>query len=318
MGSFSKLKNILEEEDNFVLVGHVDPDGDAIGSVVALGSVLRANGKNVTLVINDDVPKIFDFLVQEKKIDGFLPKGYGTIVLLDNGDSYRTGFRNDVLLAKKNGIRTVNIDHHPKNDLWRMVNINYVNEQASSTCEILYDIFISLNFVIDAEIATALLAGIFYDTGGFQHQNTTQKVLDIAGELLRHGAKLKKISNKLVSDRSVSLFKLWGLALDRLMINQALGLSISVLTRQDLKETGANEDEISGLVGLLSTTQETKAAMLLYESNDGKIKGSLRTESDKINLTKLAAALGGGGHRKAAGFRFDGKIERTEKGWKIK
>lgn len=317
MSSFLRLKDVLEEKESLVLVCHVDPDGDAIGSLCALGWVLEAKGKKVSLVSKDQIPEVFDFIDGVPKITSIWTEKCDAIILLDNGDFRRTGFSKEILEAKKSGVSIINIDHHPKNDIWRIANINLAETKSSSTSEIIYELLIRLDFPITPSIATSLLAGIFYDTGGFQHQNTTRRVLDIAGELLRKGAKLKKISERLVSLRSIQLFKLWGIALNRMTVHPEYKISISFLTHNDLIETGASEDEISGLVNLLNTAVESRGALLLYESQDGKIKGSLRTEKDDVDMSKLATILGGGGHKKAAGFSLTGKMIENETGWKI-
>jgi phosphoesterase RecJ-like protein len=317
MGSFSKLKDVLEEKESFVLVCHIDPDGDAIGSLCAMGEVLEANQKRATLVSKDNIPEIFDFIDGVCKISSEWPSKYDAIILLDNGDFRRTGFQKEILEAKQSGIPIINIDHHPKNDIWRISNINMANIEASSTSEIIFELLERLSWKITPTVATSLLAGIFYDTGGFQHQNTSKRVLDITGELLRRGGKLKKISERLISSRSISLFKLWGIALNRLNIHPNYKISISFLTRADLAETGSKEEEISGLVNLLNTAVESRGALLLYESQDGKIKGSLRTEKEDVDMSKLATILGGGGHKKAAGFSFNGKIVKNKKGCEI-
>lgn len=317
MGSFSKLKDVLEEKESFVLVCHVDPDGDAIGSLCAMGEVLEANQKKVILVSKDNIPEVFDFIDGVCKISSDWPSEYDAIILLDNGDFRRTGFQKEILEAKQAAIPVINIDHHPKNDIWRIANINMANVEASSTSEIIFELIDRLGWEVTSTVATSLLAGIFYDTGGFQHQNTSKRVLDITGELLRKGGKLKKISEKLISSKSISLFKLWGVALNRLTIHPDYKISISFLTQNDLVETGANEDEISGLVNLLNTVVESRGALLLYESQDGKIKGSLRTEKEDVDMSKLAALLGGGGHKKAAGFSLTGKIVKNKNGWEV-
>lgn len=315
--NLEKLKKIFDESGRFVLVCHQDPDGDAIGSLSALAQALEANGKEVVRVCKDPVPDLFSFLLERATVSTVWPENFDVIVLLDNGDFRRTGFQAEILAAKKAGIPVVNIDHHPKNDLWRVAKVNCADPAVSSTCEIVYDILTDFKHDITNSIATALLAGIFYDTGSFQHKNTTTKVLEITGELLRKGAKLKTISNRLVSARSFALFKLWGIALDRLTVNEKYKISYSVLTQNDLAETAASEEEIFGLVNLLNTNSSGDATLLLYETADGKIKGSLRTEKDNLNLTKLASLFCGGGHRKAAGFSLTGKIKAVGKGWEV-
>jgi len=314
------------------LVCHVDPDGDAIGSLSAMAEILESLGKKVYRVCKNTVPTVFSFLIETDLVQNDWPtdlpvidsevaqtRGAGgwAIILLDNGDFRRTGFPDEITKARNSAIPIINIDHHPKNDLWRIAKINCVDDTASSTGEMLYRIFAEFEWTITNSIATALLAGVFYDTGSFQHQNTTPKVLEMTGDLLRHGAKLKLITQKMVNDRSISLFKLWGIALSRLTVNDKYNISYSIITRNDLIQTEATEVEILGLVNLLNTNAESRLTLLLYESENGKIKGSLRTENNDLNMSKFAASLNGGGHKKAAGFSIQGLIKHDGKNWKI-
>ena len=317
MGAFLKLKQILEEKHSFALVCHVEPDGDAIGSILALGEALERRGKTVHFISKDLAPGILHYLKGGEKISHTLPEDQEVTILLDNGDFRRTGFMDELTEMKKKGMTIVNIDHHPKNDLWKFVSVNYVDPAASSTSEILYRIFTGCDFEITPSAATALLTGIFYDTGGFQHSNTTDEVLNIASDLMKKGAKLRKISENIANSRPISLFKLWGIALSRLSFREEWGLSVSVITQEDILSAGATEEDVSGLIGLLNSTPESKAALLLYETKDAKIKGSLRTDRDDVDVSKLAALFGGGGHKKASGFSVNGRIEVNGSEWKI-
>lgn len=319
MGSFNKLKKLLEEKGRFLLVCHVEPDGDAVGSMLAMAENLEARGKKVELICHDRLPAIFSYLAGIEKVKTEIEYiDFDAIILLDCGDFKRTGLVKDITELKKQGIPIVNIDHHPKNDLWKIVDINYANDSASSASELVYNILVGLNYSINPSVATALLTGIFYDTGGFRHPNTTQQVLDIAADLLKRGAKLRKISDNIANSKSVSVFRLWGIALSRLRFNSALKMSISALTQADLEGCGASEDDISGLVNLLGSAPESRAALLLYETKDAKIKGSLRSDRDDIDLAKLAQALGGGGHKKASGFTISGQIMIDGDDWKVR
>jgi phosphoesterase RecJ-like protein len=318
VGSYSKLQKLVNSQDKFVLICHVEPDGDSIGSMLALGEGLSGFGKEVSYVCKDVVPPTFNFLVEGANIqDGLVLDGDAAIILLDNGDMRRTGFVEELQIAKADGVVIVNLDHHTKNDLWRFVSINYADETASSTCEIVYRLFLGFGWQITPRIATLLLSGLYNDTGGFRHPNTSDAVLILASELLKKGGKLKRIAENIENSKSVALFKLWGIALDRLRLNEKLGLSYSLITQADILRAGATEDDISGLVNLLNSAPESKAALLLYESETGKIKGSLRTERDDIDLAELARYLGGGGHKKAAGFSLDGRIEKVDGEWRV-
>lgn len=317
MGAFSKLKKIIEENDKFLLIGHEEPDGDCLGSLLAFKEFLINLGKNVAAICKDPIPEVFRFLPgQETIASDYLAGDYEAIILLDNGDLKRTGFY-ERLNSKALNVPIVNIDHHTKNDIWRYANVNLANENASSTAELIFDIITGLRGEITPSIATALLCGIYYDTGSFKHQNTSGKVLGIASVLLSYGAKLKLISKNVLLARSVPMLKLWGIALNRLIMNKKYRINIAIILQEDIKRANASEDDVSGLVNLMNTVPEAKASLLLYEGSDGKIKGSLRTEKNNMDVSKLAKILGGGGHKKAAGFSFEGRIVKNENGWEI-
>lgn len=314
MGSFSKLKSILEERDSFLLIGHEKPDGDCIGSMIALSLALKSMSKKVDMVCSDEIPEIFSFLEETKEFKkDFLIGEYEVLILVDNGDLRRTGFIERMLKLPKKTV-LINIDHHIKNDIWKLANINYADENASSTATLIFDILTGLKVKITPKIATALLLGIYNDTGGFQHSNTSEKVLEVVSSLMSAGANLDLISKNVYHARSTSSLKLWGVALDRMVFDKNSGLVISTITRKDIKEAGATEDEVSGLVNLMSIITEVKAALLLYECENGKLRGSLRTEKNGIDVSALAKLFGGGGHKKAAGFTIEGKLEMNKAG----
>lgn len=318
MGSFNKLKKLIASTDKFLLIGHEHPDGDCIGSMVALKEALIDMKKEVDLALKDPVPTPFLFLVTENNIkQDFLVGDYETIILLDNGDLKRTGFYSRLMDLKKSKQKIINIDHHQKNDIWKLADINYINEDASSTSEIVFDLFYGLDVEITAKIATAILTGIFTDTGGFQHSNTSSRVFQVISELMKKGGSLKKIESNVNNSRNASMLKLWGIALERLNFNRKYRILTSVLTKDDIKNSEASEDEVMGLVNLMNSVPEARATLLIYETSSGKIKGSLRTEKDDLNMADLARYLGGGGHKKAAGFALDGKITKVGSGWRI-
>lgn len=318
MKKFSELKKVLEGKASFLLIAHEEPDGDAIGATLALGKFLRSYGKVVVMVSRDEISPYFSFLDNSQQIKSdFLSGDYEVIILIDNGDLKRTGFADRINKSKKLGKYIVNIDHHLQNDIWKVADLNLAFPNYSSSCEIVYEILIEYNFNIDSITATNLLAGIYYDTGGFQHSNTTKKVLQIVSELLKKGARLKKISKNVSQAKSISMLKLWGIALNRIQVARDYDLAYTVLTKEDITTAGAVEDEVSGLVNLINSTAEAEASLLMYESGDGIIKGSLRTESDFVDVSVLAKILGGGGHKKASGFSLKGKIVKNRGGWCI-
>lgn len=314
MGSFSKLKSILEEKDSFLLIGHEKPDGDCIGSMIALSEALKSRNKTVEMVCSDEIPEIFSFLGETKDFKGdFLVGEYEVVILVDNGDLRRTGFFERISNLPQKTV-LINIDHHIKNDIWKLANINYADDRASSTATLIYEILVGIEIKISPKIATALLLGVYNDTGGFQHSNTSEKVLEVVSNLMSAGANLDLISKNIYHARSTSSLKLWGIALSRMVFDKNSGLIVSTITQDDIAEAEATEDEVSGLVNLMSAITEAKAALLLYECENGKLRGSLRTEKNGIDVSVLAKLFGGGGHKKAAGFTIEGKLIKNAKG----
>lgn len=318
MGSFSKLKKIIEGNNKFLLIGHESPDGDCLGSLLAFGEFLKSMGKEVRIACRDKVPEVFLFLPEIESVKrDFLMGSFEAIFLLDNGDFKRTGFSDRLRELNKKKVPIVNIDHHQKNDLWKIVNVNHVNSEASSTSELIYDIIVGMKCEITPKMATLLLCGIYTDTGGFQHVNTKERVYEITSSLLGKGAKLREISRSLSNSKTSSMLRLWGIALSRLKIDKESGVVTCVIRQEDLKKTDTTEDDVSGLVNLINTIPESKVALLLYEGPDGRIKGSLRTEKDGVDVSKMAKEYGGGGHKRAAGFNIEGRIVEEENEWRI-
>jgi phosphoesterase RecJ-like protein len=316
--TFEKLREIVLGYNKFLLIGHEKPDGDAVGALVALGMYLGNEGKEYRLVSKDNIADLFGYLTDGIKIESdFLAGDYEVIILLDNGDLKRTGFKERILASKKKGVVIINIDHHPQNDIWKIADLNFADPSTPSTCFFLYQYLKKTAAEINRAQATALLSGIYYDTGGFLHQNTSDEVLSATSELLRLGANLKVISKSVTLTRSANMLKLWGVALSKAEIKQNWGVIVSVLTQEEIRSSGADEEEISGLVNLLCSASEARAAILMYETEDDKIKGSIRTEDDSFDASRLAEALGGGGHKKAAGFLIEGKIEKLNNSYRI-
>ncbi len=316
---FKDFSKAIEGKSKFLLIGHEQPDGDAIGALLSLYEFLREKKKKPTMVVSGNIPEIFSFLPNIEKIgNDFLLGDYEVIILVDNGDLKRTGFLQRITQAKNSKIPIINIDHHPGNDVWKKASINIADPKASSTCEIIYNLFSHIKYPLSPSVATSLLLGIYGDTGGFQHSNTSKNVMLIASELLKSGAKLKKITSSVSQSRSVKMLKLWGIAINNIMEYKKSGLIVSIISKEDIRKVGATEEEISGLVNLLNTAAESKASLLIYETFDGKIRGSLRTDRSDVDVAKFAKILGGGGHKKASGFSFEGKLRKTKLGWRIK
>lgn len=308
----------ISHYQKILLIIHENPDGDTLAAASALYQVFKKLNKKPALVCKDSVPRPFLFLPEVDQIHHDLLFGdFEIILVIDCGDLRRTGFDERLRSFAKNKKILINIDHHPKNDLHKISTINLVDYRASSTSEIIWQLILAMDYPIDKNIATALLTGLYTDTGGFKHSNTTPKTLEIAGELLKYGARIRLITKNVSLNKSIPAMKLWGVALLRLRRNDALKIVSSVITRQDLDHFDATYDDLAGVVNLINTIPDSQAAILFFETPDEKIRASIRTEADNVDVSRLAAIFGGGGHKKASGFTIDGHFKIDGNNWEI-
>lgn len=313
----SRLKKWLDESREILILVHENPDGDTLSSSFALSLALKSLGKNVKVAGKDPIPEVFSFLPGALTYQrDFLLGDAELVVIIDCGDLRRTGFPDRLKEFIHQGKKVVNIDHHPKNDLRKIAPLNLINESVSAAGEIIWQVIESLGVEIDKEIATCLLTSLFTDTGGFRHSNTRPETLKLASKLLLLGGRLGKISDHISLNKSIASLRLQGKALSRLK-KDSLGVVSSVITLADLKECGASPEDLNGVANLMASIPESKTAILFSEVNGGKIKGSLRTEKEGVDVSRLSRLLGGGGHPKAAGFTLDGFIRANGEGWEI-
>lgn len=298
-----------------VLIGtHEHPDGDALGSALALYHVLCRQGQTVTIYIPDSPPESFAFLPGIDNITTVKPSAadFHALVLLDYTQLYRTGLEQEF----RQHPLTICIDHHYDNP--GQGKHNLVIGQAAATAQILYELFQSVQAPLTADAATCLLTGIFTDTGSFMHDSTTPAILKIAADLMQKGARLSHIAHETYQKKELPALRIWGRALSRILLSEQTGAAVSLLTYDDFKECAATLDDLSGVVSLLNTLPQTKFALLLCEYTPGRIKGSLRSEPHKgMDVSRLAKRLGGGGHKLAAGFEVLGHIVKHEGKWRI-
>lgn len=313
-----KFANWLRSSERVLLLAHERADGDAIASVLAFQLGLAAIGKRADVVSRDPIAPLFHFLPGVKGFQrDFLIGDYDLIITFDCGDLRRTGFDDRLRVFAKIARRLVNIDHHPKNDLQRLANINLVDYEAAATTQVVYQIFRRFAWPIPPAIATCLLCGLYNDTGGFKHRNTSPAVLDIASDLLGRGARLKDIIRHYANPRSIPTLRLWGIALDRLRCHAHLGIVASIITQEDLRHCQARQEDVAGVVNLFKGIPDMKIAILFAEQPNGSIRASLRTDVQGVDVSRLAALFGGGGLKKASGFSIPGRLIHDERNWHI-
>lgn len=294
----------LSASDQVVVACHVNPDGDALGSMIGLGRFLQRQGKKVWMSWGNprvQVPPQYIFMPGADEVlqPSDLPEEVETFVAIDCGDKERLG----VLKPRFDGARTsINIDHHISNDGFGDINI--VNPVAASSSELAYELITRMGGVPDTDEATVLYTGIVTDTGRFQFANTTPQTLRTAAELREIGVDHAFIATQVYESTSFEYLHALGLVLFRAQLEDGL-----VWSRLDQKDLGGLDlDETEHFIDALRTVRESYLAVLLKELGPGVYKGSMRSRGD-VDVAAIAKALGGGGHARAAGFEMKGSPE---------
>jgi len=308
----------IREASNILLATHSRPDPDALASLCALAELLEISNKKFFAYCLDLPPKYTYFLPQIEKISNdksqFNFDDFDLIIALDCGSLSRTNLETEIKNRKKTQF-VIEFDHHPKMEIYSDLAIK--DEKKSSTTEVLFHFFKFNKIKISKNIATCLLTGLLGDTGNFLYSSASNQTMQIAAEMLKHGARMTQINKSIMRNKSLTGMKIWGQALNNLEINPKYNLAFSVLTYEDVKRKDFTEDEFEGIAGFLSNLYGINALLFLQEEEPSIIRGSFRSVNDNIDIAKLAAFLGGGGHPKAAGFKIEGRIVKTDKSWKI-
>lgn len=313
---FRQIKDLIEKATNIAIISHKNPDGDTIGANLALTHALRSVGKNAISFAKDPAPAATGFLPGVSNIRSELnPSEFDLFIALDCGAAYMMRYEIEhPELLDRSQTTLINIDHHPSNE--HFGNVNVVDPEASATSALIYFLIESLGILINRDIATCLMNGLYSDTGSFKHSNTDPITLKIASNLVARGADFRTIVKKQFHHNRINQLRLWGRVLSRTRINEK-GATVSAVMEKDFEELGATPEDLSGVIDYINSVPGSKFCILLAEDQKGNIKGSFRTQDDMIDLSKIAGLFGGGGHKKAAGFTIPGKIEQ-EVVWKIR
>ncbi len=297
---FAEFIALIGSSHSILQVSHVNPDADTLGSSLALRQALTRLGKQVTTVCADPPVENYRFLPGIQYIEkAFEPRLYDLIITIDCADLTKmTGFYKEHE-AFFTTTPLINIDHHPSNS--RFGTVAMVAPKAASVGEIMVHVLDAIKAPIDRDMATCLLAALYYDTGSFQHSNTTSDVMHIASRLKRYGANHENIAYYLFQKKSFPLLALWGLALQKLKVDKDRGIAWVFVSEEDLARTGTGSKELEGLIALIHGIPEVKMTIILSERGNAVVKGSIRT-SNGTDAAYYAGLFGGGGHHKAAGF----------------
>jgi phosphoesterase RecJ-like protein len=298
----------IEKANRVLVIAHVDPDGDAIGSLTAMGQALQQLGKRVTLVCDDGVPQRFHFLPLAAEVRRAPNAGtiYDLVIAVDCADESRMGWAYDVLPEPKPSL--ANIDHHVTNT--RFGAFNVIDPDASSTAEILHRFLAEIGVTIAPGIAASLLTGIVTDTIGFRTSNVTAATLRAAADLVDAGGDIAAISLQALHQRPLATVKMWGIGLSRMKMED--GLLWTSISREEMGSAGIEgTPSSSGLVNFLADVDTAVMGVVLSEMPDGTVRVTMRSRSP-YNVAEVAVRFGGGGHALAAGCTLDGPLERAE------
>jgi len=287
--------HLLQGARHLFAAAHIDPDGDAIGSLLGFAATLRHLGKKVTVALADPVPWRFEDLVGASDVQAEGPTSqHDVLVSLDASELSRLGavLTPDVI----GGRPLLMIDHHVTNS--RFGTVNVLDPTAAATAEIVYFLSLALGVVPDQPTATALLTGIVTDTLGFRTTSTTPRTLEVAQALMHSGADLATIAQRAFNSQSFASLQLAAEALAAMQMDD--GILWAELPQTTLRRLGIGPGEHAGIVSLLNSVKEARIAVIFREKADGRIDVSMRSKPG-ISLAPVAAALGGGGHPQAAG-----------------
>jgi phosphoesterase RecJ-like protein len=300
----------LRSNDRFIVTTHENPDGDALGSLLATTFALRELGKDADMYLFGEVPipNEYEFMDFAGIVRGPNPNSSDRVVVaLDCANERRLG-PESALLDKAQLV--VDIDHHHDNT--RFGKVNLIVGHASSTGEILADVFRELGVSLTPEIAEALYIAVVTDTGRFQYANTTAKALRLAAELVEAGADVHRVFQGVYENVAFAKLKLVARALENAEVFEGGRVVVSHLEREDFEHAGAEEPYSEGIIDYLRAVEGTELAALIREpptANGPTHRISLRTTEADLDVSAIARKSGGGGHRQAAGFSSEASIE---------
>ncbi|WP_040393601.1 DHH family phosphoesterase [Effusibacillus pohliae] len=307
MRMMQEAADFLRRHDDFLLLTHVQPDGDALGSTLGFAHLLHMLGKRFTVAVEEPVPDRFRFLplADAVRLAAEIPRPFASVVALDCGDLKRLGSC-AALVAEDACL--LNIDHHKTNDQFGQINL--VDADAAATSQIVYNLARFMNVAIDRKMATCLYTGLLTDTGGFRYSNTTVEVHHMAADLLAHGVAPYDVAERALETLTWSQVQLIREGLAGLKRDDSGQIAWIAVNREQLARAGATDQDTEGLVAYARNIQGVEVGILFREQADGTIKVSLRSKR-RVDVGEIALLFGGGGHARAAGCILEGPIEQA-------
>lgn len=297
---------LMRQAQSVLVVSHANPDGDSIGTQLALGRILEPHAEKVTLLGSGPVPPRYAWLPGSERIRvaDTCEERFPLVVALECGNLERTGIR---------GIRgqvVINIDHHQQNDMYGQ--LNWVDPGFSSVGEMIYHVARDLTnrAPLPLEAAVNLYTAILTDTGSFRFSNTSPSALAVCSELVALGVQPAEVSSNIYENHSAARLHLMGRVLSTLVIDAQVPMGWVVVSQADLQETGAAPADVEGLVSLPRSIGQLEVAALFREQADGSFRVSLRSKR-QVDVSRVAAQFSGGGHKRAAGLSVSGPLDNA-------
>jgi phosphoesterase RecJ-like protein len=302
----------LRNSDEILIASHANPDGDAVGALIAMGHLTHALGKKTTLYNHSPIPAVYRFLPSVRRIKRQLhpSKPYDTAIVLDCGDLERVGPKAETVGRIP---VIINIDHHITNTQFGTLQL--IDTGACATVEIVYRLFKAMAIPIDKTAATATYTGILTDTGSFRFSNTNRAAFAICQEMLQHGVDPYDVAQHVYGTYSLGRIKLLNLALDSIEISTNGKLSMMTVTQAMLDDTGTHPEDADGLINYARRIRDVQVAALIQEQSNGRTSNgssnrfhvSLRSDGS-VDVAAIACTHGGGGHSSAAGFSVESAL----------
>ncbi len=302
---FYEALSLLRAGQRILISSHINPDGDAIGSALALARALRQQGKEVTVALQDTPPTMYRFLPDIERVQRPpIERSFDLVCVVDCENPGRVGRELEPLVRTANPLLV--IDHHLSNQGFGTVEIR--DPLAAATGEIIALLLEFADWPVDPAIAQQLMTAIIIDTGSFRYSNVTPRTLRVAADLLERGAHISEIIRYLYEDLPLSALKLLGIALRNLQITEDGKVVYSWLSQKDFSEAQATEDDTEGIARHLLTVANSEIALLFRETPSGTIRVSLRSR-EGVDVNRIARTFGGGGHSQASGCTLKVPLE---------
>lgn len=302
--TLDKIKKEIDKAKSIAILAHENPDGDAVGSSLALFLALKNINKDVHVIMPEH-SKIFDFLPGIEEVETqYNGEKFDLVIAVDTAT---TKMLNTPIECLENAKTTIVIDHHGTNTMYG--DVNFVNPDSPACCQVLITVFQYFNWEITEEIGTCLITGIITDTGGFQYTNVKVETFEFAAELLARGINIAEVYKRTLDTKTRSSFELSKIASDRVEFLENGKIAVTYINMEDEEKVNAAVGDYEGIVNIGRSVEGVEVSIFLREIKENIYKVSLRA-NDYVNVSDVCLVFGGGGHPKAAGCKMTGTVDQ--------